>query len=100
MTVHYQDATVTLHAGDCLDVLRELPDQSVDAVVTDPPYDLTNRTPDVMGCKDCGRTLGGSDGRPETCPRCGGRLSRQRSAYTRAAGEDLGLFDLEGEATA
>ena len=37
---HYQDATVTLHAGDCLDVLRELPDASVDAVVTDPPYGL------------------------------------------------------------
>ena len=26
--------------GDCLDVLRELPDCSVDAVVTDPPYAL------------------------------------------------------------
>jgi DNA modification methylase len=28
----------TLHLGDCLDVLRTLPDCSVDAVVTDPPY--------------------------------------------------------------
>ena len=27
----------TLHLGDCLDVLRSLPDGSVDAVVTDPP---------------------------------------------------------------
>ncbi len=26
--------------GDCLDVLRALPDASVDAVVTDPPYEL------------------------------------------------------------
>jgi hypothetical protein len=26
--------------GDCLDVLKELPDNSVDAVVTDPPYGL------------------------------------------------------------
>lgn len=26
--------------GDCLDRLRELPDCSVDAVVTDPPYGL------------------------------------------------------------
>ena len=25
--------------GDCADVLRSLPDASVDAVVTDPPYD-------------------------------------------------------------
>ncbi len=30
--------TVELHCGDCLDVLRTLPDGSVDAVVTDPPY--------------------------------------------------------------
>ena len=30
--------SVTLHLGDCLDVLRSLPDGSVDAVVTDPPY--------------------------------------------------------------
>jgi 16S rRNA G966 N2-methylase RsmD len=28
----------TLHQGDCLDVLRTLPDASVDAIVTDPPY--------------------------------------------------------------
>jgi site-specific DNA-methyltransferase (adenine-specific) len=37
---YYTDATVTLYAGDCLDVLRELPDNSVDSVVTDPPYGL------------------------------------------------------------
>lgn len=29
-----------LHHGDCLDVLRTLPDNSVDSVVTDPPYGL------------------------------------------------------------
>jgi DNA modification methylase len=40
-TPYYADATTTVHHGDCLDVLRELPDASVDAVVTDPPYDLT-----------------------------------------------------------
>jgi hypothetical protein len=40
MTEHYTDAAVTLHHGDCLDVLRTLPDASVDAVVTDPPYGL------------------------------------------------------------
>ena len=34
--------SVTLHLGDCLDVLRTLPDGSVDAVVTDPPYGQTN----------------------------------------------------------
>lgn len=40
MTLHHQTDTVHLHHGDCLDVLRELPDASVDAVVTDPPYGL------------------------------------------------------------
>jgi len=30
-----------LKLGDCLDVLRTLPDNSVDAIVTDPPYGLT-----------------------------------------------------------
>lgn len=37
---HYEDDVVTLHHGDCIAVLRELPDNSVDAVVTDPPYGL------------------------------------------------------------
>jgi site-specific DNA-methyltransferase (adenine-specific) len=27
--------------GDCLDVLRAMPDGSIDAVVTDPPYGLS-----------------------------------------------------------
>ena len=31
---------VTLHLGDCLDVLRQMREASVDAVVTDPPYGL------------------------------------------------------------
>ncbi|WP_304951589.1 DNA methyltransferase [Shinella sp. NM-101] len=34
----FLDGRVTLHAGDCLDVLDALPEASVDAVVTDPPY--------------------------------------------------------------
>jgi site-specific DNA-methyltransferase (adenine-specific) len=31
---------LALHLGDCLEVMRTLPDASVDAVVTDPPYGL------------------------------------------------------------
>ena len=37
----YEGHGVTLHHGDCLDVLRSLPDCSVDSVVCDPPYNLT-----------------------------------------------------------
>jgi hypothetical protein len=32
---------IDLRYGDCLDVLKTLPDSSVDAVVTDPPYGLS-----------------------------------------------------------
>lgn len=39
-TPHHRDDLVTLHHGDCLDVLAQLPDNSVDAVITDPPYGL------------------------------------------------------------
>jgi DNA modification methylase len=31
----------TLHHGDCLDVLRTMPGNSVDSIVTDPPYGLS-----------------------------------------------------------
>ena len=31
---------VVLHQGDCLEILRTIPDESIDAVVTDPPYGL------------------------------------------------------------
>lgn len=34
------DGSVTLHLGDSLDVLAALPDASVDAVATDPPYEI------------------------------------------------------------
>ena len=30
--------TITLKQGDCLELMKELPDESVDLVVTDPPY--------------------------------------------------------------
>lgn len=35
---HYQDESVSVYHGDCRDVLAALPDESVDAVVTSPPY--------------------------------------------------------------
>jgi site-specific DNA-methyltransferase (cytosine-N4-specific) len=35
--------TVELHLGDCLDVMKGMPDGSVDSVVTDPPYPEIDR---------------------------------------------------------
>lgn len=40
MTLHMQTDQVVLHHGDCIEVMRELADESVHAVVTDPPYAL------------------------------------------------------------
>lgn len=37
---YYNDGQVRLFLGDCLDVLAGIPDCSIDAVVTDPPYAL------------------------------------------------------------
>lgn len=38
MDPYFADDSVTLHHGDALDVLRALPDGSVDSCVTSPPY--------------------------------------------------------------
>ena len=40
MEPHYSNEAVTLYHGDCREVLAQLPDESVDSVVTDPPYEL------------------------------------------------------------
>ena len=37
--------SIDIRHGDCLEVLRSLPDNSVDSVVTDPPYGLSNTKP-------------------------------------------------------
>lgn len=41
----------TLHLGDCLEAMRAMPDNSVDSIVTDPPYGLSDHRPqDVTDC--------------------------------------------------
>lgn len=40
-----QDQQVTIHHDDCLTALRAMPDASVSAIVTDPPYGLSNTDP-------------------------------------------------------
>jgi len=61
---YYADDTVTLHHGDCLKVMAELPDASVDSVVTDPPYGLgfmgrewDNLPPGEPWARECLRVL-------------------------------------------
>ena len=44
MTLYYQDDHVTLYHGDCMDVMASLPAESVDAIVTSPPYAMQRKT--------------------------------------------------------
>jgi len=43
MKPYYADESVTLYHGDCIEVMESLPDGSVDAVLTDPPYSSGGR---------------------------------------------------------
>lgn len=38
---------ITLHFGDCMDMLKNMPDKSFDLAIVDPPYFRT-RTPSVL----------------------------------------------------
>jgi site-specific DNA-methyltransferase (adenine-specific) len=64
MNPYYEDDSVTLYHGDCLDVMRLLPDASIDAIVTDPPYGLgfmgkawDDLPPGVEWAEECLRIL-------------------------------------------
>lgn len=78
MTPYYEDETVTLHHGDCLDVLRSLPDNSVDSIVTDPPYGLEFMGREWDGADGFRRSLNAADtGRNNVF----GRTSRTSPEY-------------------
>lgn len=38
--IYHETEKGVLYCGDCLDVLKQMPDCSVDSIVTDPPYEL------------------------------------------------------------
>ena len=40
MKLAYQDPLTTLYLGNCMEVMAAMPENSVDAIVTDPPYGL------------------------------------------------------------
>ena len=39
--MHQDNMKIDLRLGDCLEVLKTIPDNSIDAVITDPPYGLS-----------------------------------------------------------
>ena len=41
MSIYYQDDLTTIYHGDALELFHDIPDGTVDHIVTDPPYDLT-----------------------------------------------------------
>jgi len=64
MRIFNQDITGTLYQGDCLDILRWLPSDSVDTLITDPPYGLSfmgkkwdYEVPSIDVWKECLRVL-------------------------------------------
>ena len=86
--------SIDLRLGDCLEIMRDLPDGCVDAVVTDPPYGLSFMgkrwdydVPSVEIWAECLRVLkpGGTCwrlrelGRSTAWP-CGSRMRALRSA--------------------
>ena len=48
LSLAYQDPAVSLYQGDCFDFLRSLEPNSVDAILTDPPYCSGGQFPDRM----------------------------------------------------
>jgi DNA modification methylase len=56
--------TYQLHLGDCLEYMKSMPDKSVDAVITDPPYGVgiaewDNEIPPVKFIQECLRVSSG-----------------------------------------
>ena len=45
MNIHHHDETTKVIHGDCIETMNAMPPESVDAIVTDPPYGLSNTTP-------------------------------------------------------
>lgn len=88
MTPYYADESVVVYHADNLDWLPNLPDASVDAVVTDPPY----------GLEFMGRDWDGADGfrrSPRTSPeyRTGRDGAGPKAGFTRTSLRD-GTFEL------
>lgn len=54
-------SSVQLYLGDCLDVMREIPDGSIHAIVTDPPYGHNNNDGDLIARREAAIGKGGYD---------------------------------------
>lgn len=41
LTEYYSEKNITIYCGDCLEVMKDIPDKSIDMVLCDPPYGTT-----------------------------------------------------------
>jgi len=48
MPIHTDITDNSLLLGNCLDILKQLPDNCIDSVVTDPPYGLSNHDESII----------------------------------------------------
>lgn len=37
---YYQEPNITIYNGDCMDILKNISDNSIDCIITDPPYNI------------------------------------------------------------
>lgn len=89
-------STWRVEEGDCIDVLRGLPDASIDAVVTDPPYGIgfMGKAWDTFDPSTLEQRVGSRDGNgPPSDVRDGRAKGRTASAFANPAGE-AGAYDL------
>ena len=40
---YYTDSHCTIYQGDCLDIMAIFPDESIDLIITDPPYNVSHK---------------------------------------------------------
>jgi site-specific DNA-methyltransferase (adenine-specific) len=45
---YYEEEGITVYCGDCLEVMKQIPDKSIDLVLTDPPYGVTQNKQDIV----------------------------------------------------
>lgn len=84
----FEEPGVTVHHGDCIEVMRMLPADSVHAVVTDPPYGLEFMGKDWYGADGFRRSLNPNDaGRDNAF----GRLSKRGPEYRTASKATAGM---------
>ena len=53
---------IKLYQGDCLEIMKEIPDNSIDCIITDPPYNINqaqwdNKFPIDLAIQECARII-------------------------------------------